>query len=182
MPEPGTYSPSDTKAKNVTLPPTPRSIAIGAMKQEPADLALAVPKIRPAPPQRSTATRTSKMTQAAPQLSLFDRIERARIQADYKLASLSHQANKNSRYPDDNSHPDNETILPSIERDDEDMNGGMLNDSRNTNSMATGPPVLQPWKLSSAGNADENTHGPQTKTPGQPPVPEETIALSKKPL
>ena len=144
MPEPGTYSPSDTKAKNVTFPPTPRSIAIGTMKQEPADLALAVPKIRPAPPQRSTATRTSKMTQAAPQLSLFDRIERARIQADYKLASLSHQANKNSRYPDDNSHPDNETILPSIERDDEDIDGDMLNASRNTSSMATTPPILHP--------------------------------------
>ena len=144
MPEPGTYSPSDTKAKNVTLPPTPRSIAIGAMKQEPADLALAVPKIRPAPPHRSTATRTSKITHAAPQPSLFDRIERARIQADYKLASLSHQANKNSRYPGDNPHPDNETILPSIERDDEDIDGDMLNASRNTSSMATPPPILHP--------------------------------------
>lgn len=143
MPEPGTYSPSETKAKNVTLPQTPRSMAIGAMKQEPADLTLTVLKIRPAPPQRSTATRTSKVTRAAPQPSLFDRIESARIQADYKLASLSHQANKNSRYPGDNSHPDNETILPSIERDDEHIDGDMLNASRNTSSMATTPPILQ---------------------------------------
>jgi hypothetical protein len=144
MPEPGTYSPSETKAKNVTLPPTPRSMAIGAMKQEPADLTLTVPKIRPAPPQRSTATRTSKITHAAPQPSLFDRIESARIQADYKLASLSHQANKNSRYPGDNSHLDNEIILPSIERDDEDIDGDMLNASRNTSSMVTTPPILHP--------------------------------------
>jgi hypothetical protein len=144
MPEPGTYSPSETKTKNVTLPPTPRSMAIGAMKQEPADLTPTVPKIRPAPPQRSTATRTSKITHAAPQPSLFDRIERARIQADYKLASLSHQANKNSRYPGDNSHPDNEIILPSIERDDEDIDGDILNASRNTSSMATTTPILHP--------------------------------------
>jgi hypothetical protein len=178
----GTSDPNEIKAKNVTLPPTRQSNPIGAMKQEAVDLTSTVPKIRPALPQRSTTTGTNKITYAAPQLSLFDRIESARIQADYKLASLSHQANKHSRYPGDNSHPDNEVILPSIERDDEDMNGDMLNESRNTNSMATAPPVLQPWKLSSTRNADENTHGPQTKTPGQPPVPEETIALSKKPL
>jgi hypothetical protein len=144
IPEPGTYSPNETKAKNVTLPPTPRSMAIGAMEQEPADLTLTVPKIRPAPPQRSTATRTSKITHTAPQPSLFDRIESARIQADYKLASLSHQANKNSRYPGDNSHLDNEIILPSIERDDEDIDGDMLNASRNTSSMVTTPPILHP--------------------------------------
>jgi hypothetical protein len=144
MSDPGTYNPDETKAKNVTLPPTPRSMAIGAVKQKPADLTLTVPKIRPAPPQRSTATRTSKIAHAAPQPSLFDRIESARIQADYKLASLSHQANKNSRYPGDNSHPDNEIILPSIERDDEDIDGDMLNASRNTSSMATTPPILHP--------------------------------------
>jgi hypothetical protein len=154
MPEPGTYGPSETKAKNVSLPPTPQSMAIGAMKQVPAGLIMTVPKIRPTPPQRSTASRSSKITHAAPQPSLFDRIESARIQADYKLASLSHQANKNSRYPGDNSSPDNEIILPSIERDDEDIDGDMLNASRNTSSMATIPPILHPKKLSSTGNAD----------------------------
>ena len=144
IPEPGTYSPSETKAKNVTLPPTSQSMAIGAMKQVPAGLTLIVPKIRPTPPQRSTASRSSKITHAAPQPSLFDRIESARIQADYKLASLSHQANRNSHYPGDNSRPDNEIILPSIERDDEDIDGDMLNASRNTSSMATIPPILHP--------------------------------------
>jgi hypothetical protein len=143
MSEPGTYSPSEAKTKNVTFHPTPRSMAIRTMKQEPADVTLTVPRVRPAP-QRPTATRTSKIAHVAPQPSLFDRIESARIQADYNLASLSHQANKNSRYPSDNSHPDNETILPSIERDDEDIDGDMLNASRNTSSMATTPPALHP--------------------------------------
>jgi hypothetical protein len=181
-PECGTSGPNEIKAKNVTLPPTRQSVPIGGMKHEAMDLTSTVPKIRPALPQRSTTTRTNKITHAAPQPSLFDRIESARIQADYKLASLSHQANKNSRYPGDNSHPDNEVILPSIERDDEDIDGDMLSASRNTSSMATVPPVLQPRKLSSTGNADENTHGPQTKTPGQPPVAKEATALSKNPL
>jgi hypothetical protein len=182
MPEPGIYSPSETKAKNVTLPSTPQYMAIGVMKQEPTDLTSTVPKIRPAPPQRSTATRTNKITRAAPQPSLFDRIESARIQADYKLASLSHQANKNSRYQGDNLHTDNEIILPSIEYDEEDDNSAMWNASRNTSSMATTPPILHPRKLSSTGNADESDHGPQTNAPGQPPVLEKTTALLKKPL
>lgn len=160
-PERGTSGPSEIKAKDVTLPPTLRSTPISVMKQEPADLISTVPKIRPAP-QRSTATRTSKITHATPQPSLFDRIESARIQADYKLASLSHQANKNSRYLGDNSHPDNEVILPSIERDDEDIDGDMLNASRNTSSMATAPPILHSRMLSSAGNADTDKNSRST--------------------
>jgi hypothetical protein len=177
-PERGTSGPSEIKAKKVTLPPTLLSRPTGAMKRQAADLTPTVPKIRPAPPQRSTVPRTSKIRHAALQPSLFDRIESARIQADYKLASLSRQANKNSRYL-----ANNEIILPSIERDGEDIDGNMLNASGNTSSMATAPFVLPPRKLASTRNADENAHGPQTETPGhQPPLDEDTTALSKKTL
>jgi hypothetical protein len=115
-PELGFSNRNEITGKGSTLPPTPQSMTV--TKQEPADSTSTAPNARRDAAQLSPAARLKKIRHDSPPPSLFDHIENARIQADHNLASLSYQANKNSRSLSDSPKTNGETILPSIEHDD----------------------------------------------------------------
>jgi hypothetical protein len=143
-PEPAVSSRNETKGKSLTLPPTPNSMPAGGIKQEPADSTPTIPEAYPDATQLSPALRRKRTGHDSTELSLFDRIENARIQADHNLASLSYEANKSSRSPGPSLRITSETILPSIEHDAEEghVDAAMVDTSSRGTSETTNPPLL----------------------------------------
>ena len=146
-PSPRLSSRSETKGKTITLPPTPQSIPSGLDMLKPVEPTLTARKSGRGASQMSPAARTKQIRQAPPQLSIFDRIEKARVQADYNLAFLSHKANKASRSIG-SPKLSSDTVLPSIEHDEGDKEITISNASSKSSSMIITPPVLQPTALS----------------------------------
>jgi hypothetical protein len=138
-PESGLSGRSETEGKSVTLPPTPKSMRTGAVKQESSDWASTAPNARPDAPQLSLAAKLKKIRPASLELSLFDRVENARIRADHNLAFLSYQPNKSSRSYSNNPKTTTETVLPSIEHDDDDEDTPILHVSSRASGMITTP-------------------------------------------
>jgi hypothetical protein len=138
-PESGLSGRSETKGESVTLPPTPKSMRTGALKQESADWASAAPNARPGAPQLSPAAKPKKIRPASQEPSLFDRIENARIQADHNPAFLSYQPNKSSQSYSNQPKTTTETVLPSIEVDDDDQDSAILDVSSRASGMITLP-------------------------------------------
>ena len=146
-PELGTFSASETKGNSATLPPTPQSMLTRKNEHKSIGSTLIKSEPRTGTIQLSPVARLNKTRHAAPQPSLIERIENARIRADYNLSALSHHASKTFRLPNYT-----ETILPSIEHDDDDNDddsGAMLragSRSSRVPSMSSLPPCryLQP--------------------------------------
>jgi hypothetical protein len=127
--------------------PVPLSVPTGAIKQEPADSIWTIFKTRPDTPQLFPTAKPKIRRHASPPPGLFDHIENARIQADYNLASLSYPTNKRFRSAHDGQTINSETILPSIEHDEEeeevDEGPTMMKTSCKSSSMPATPPPLR---------------------------------------
>ena len=164
-PERGISVTSETKGKSVTLPLTPQSIPSTLNKQKSVDSTLIKPEPGTGANQLSAAARSTKVRHATPQTSLFDRIEKARMQADRNLSSLADEANKTSRFPNYSAKTDGESILPSIERDDEQDEGTMLRARSRSSSMSADTASLSPlYYTSTFLDADDESVKLQANT------------------
>lgn len=156
-PESAVSSRHEINGKNLTLPPTPISIPTGVIKQEPADSSPTVPKAPSDTAELSAAAvRSKKTSHPSAKLSLFDRIENARIRADHNLASLSYNVNKNSRSPGPSQWITSETVLPSIEHDAEQANvdSAMVGTSGRAHGKTNMPLFYSAWKFLRIANAN----------------------------
>jgi hypothetical protein len=155
-PEPAVSSRHEINGKNFTLPPTPISMPTGVIKQEPADSSPTIPKARSDTTELSAAVRSKKTSHTSAKLSLFDRIENARIRADHNLASLSYNVNKNSRSPGPSQWITSETVLPSIEHDAEEANvdSAIVHTSSRAHSKTNMPRFYSAWKFLLIANAN----------------------------